>query len=158
MARSVKISKKFLIFLSTGLMLSWITGLTFFSMNRWLTVEGDFGPEKHPLQFSVLKTHGAAAFLMMIAFGYLYASHVSVGWPIKKMRIWGLLVVGAFVFLICSAYGLYYLGDEGFRQFVSYAHFSVGLSLPFLVIVHRFQGRKQRGKRGQKRRRELSEA
>jgi len=147
MAVSVKISRRFLMYLSTIFLVSWITGLLFFYLNGWVTVEGDFGPEKHPWQFGVLKIHGASAFFMMITFGYLIASHVSIGWHVKKLKTIGLTLVSATGFMIATAYGLYYLGDEGTREIVRYAHISVGSCLPLFFLAHILQAKQRRRRR-----------
>lgn len=152
MARSVKVPKALRRFLYGVFLLSWISGLTFFVLNRWVVVEGDFGPEKHPAQFWFLKAHGAAAFLMMIHFGYLLASHSVPSWAVKRSRPLGGLLVGAVGFLIVSAYFLYYIGDETWRTWVAYAHASVGVSLPFILAGHIWHARRQRRRAGRKRR------
>src|SRR4029079_10963143 len=80
--------------------------------------------------------HGASAMLMMIYFGYLLATHVSVGLRSKRNRVLGLTLVYAIGFMIVTAYGLYYLGSEGVRQVVSWAHTAVGFSLPLVLGLH----------------------
>ncbi len=144
MARSVRISYFFRKLLYMALTLSWSSGILFFVLNQWVRVAGDFGPEKHPLQMSILRLHGAGAFLMMVLFGYLVSNHIQVSWPLKKLHPFGLFLAGAICFLILSAYGLYYLGDPDLRTYLAYAHAAVGFSLPFVLAAHLIQGRKQR--------------
>ncbi|MEM7352010.1 MAG: hypothetical protein AAF657_14515 [Acidobacteriota bacterium] len=139
------------------LAISWLSGVSFFVLNTWVTIEGEFGPEKHPWQFGVLKTHGAAAFLMMIGFGFLLASHVPPGWRIRRMRPLGLVLVSAVALQIITAYLLYYLGDETFRQSSSYVHSFIGVSLPLVLLAHLRQGVRRRKPRGS-RRREVAES
>jgi hypothetical protein len=129
------------------LALSWLTGLAFFVLNRWITVEGEFGPEKHPAQAVFLKVHGAAAFAMMISYGYLLASHVPAGLRSRRQRTIGLTLVAAQGFMILSAYGLYYISGEQFREWVSYAHASVGFIFPALLAFHVISGAREK-KRG----------
>ena len=120
---------------------AWISGLAFFVLNNWITVEGEFGPEKHPWQFAVLRTHGAAAFLMMISFGYLLASHVPAGWRTGRVKKSGISLVASVAFMVLSAYILYYASDLDFRHYLVYAHVAVGFSLPFQVTLHIVQGK-----------------
>jgi hypothetical protein len=127
--------------------LSWLTGLTFFVMNRWITVEGEFGPEKHPAQAIFLKVHGAAAFAMMISYGYMLASHVPAGLRSRRQKIIGLSLVSAQGFMILTAYGLYYISGEEFREWVSYSHASVGFLFPALLGWHVISGIRQRKRR-----------
>lgn len=144
MATSLRIERAYRLALFAFLLASWTSGISFFVMDRWVSVEGEFGPQKHPWQFSVLKVHGAAAFSMMIAFGYLLASHVPAGLKTQRRRRSGLILVGAQGFMIFTAYLLYYLGDEVWRQSTSYAHAFVGFCFPFLLITHLMQGRRRR--------------
>jgi len=106
-------------------------------------VEGEFGLQKHPWQYNVLRVHGAAAFMMMIAYGFLLGSHVPSGWKQKRQRKTGLLLVFAQGFIIVSAYILYYAGDE-FRSVVSWAHASTGFVFPLLLAMHIRSGRQYR--------------
>ncbi len=129
------------------LLTSWSTGIAFFVLNRWFEVEGDFGLEKHPWQTNILKIHGGSAFLMMMAFGFLLSGHVTAGWKTKRLRIQGSTLVVAHGFLILSAYALYYAGGETFRRVVSYAHASVGVLYPCLLVWHLRAGRVRRRSR-----------
>ncbi len=124
--------------------LSWVSGVAFFVMNRWLTIEGEFGLEKHPAQATVLKLHAASAFLMMVSYGYLLATHVPAGYRSRRQRILGLGLVGAIGFLIVTAYGLYYVGGENFRSLIGYAHAAVGFVFPLLMAFHIITGKSRK--------------
>ena len=142
---TVKFPFKYKVLLFGVLALSWISGITFFILLRMVRVEGEFGPEQHPFQYPVLQIHGAAAFLMIISYGYLLASHVRVSWKTKKNRIFGISLVACHGWMIISGYVLYYLSGEGlaYKNLVSYAHFSIGFMYPFLLFCHMRKG--QRG-------------
>ncbi len=132
---SIKISWNNRIILFLFLSISWCSGLTFFILNTWVEVEGEFGVEKHPFQYPILKTHGASAFIMMIIFGFLIAAHIPAGLKQKRNKITGIILIIINVFMIITAYLLYYSGEE-YRSLVSYAHFIVGLFFPLLLIFH----------------------
>lgn len=127
--------------LYAAFLLSWCTGVAFFFMNGWVSVEGDFGPEKHPLQYPTLKVHGAAAFLMMMFYGSLLGSHVLVSWRTQRMRGLGLFMVFAVGFQVLTAWLLYYLSSEDARSWVAWGHFLMGVSLPLWLTVHIVVGR-----------------
>lgn len=116
--------------------ISWLTGTLFFILNRWVTVEGDFGPEKHPWQFPILMTHGASAFMMIFIFGVAVASHVSANWHIKAARRLSIFLVITMSFQIISAYLLYYLANETWREIIANMHAITGFLLPALLFVH----------------------
>jgi hypothetical protein len=148
MARiNLKIPWRYRGFLFGFLALSWLTGVTFFVMNRWVTFEGEFGPEKHPAQALFLKVHGAAAFAMMISYGYMLASHVPAGLRSRRQRFCGLALVAAQGFLILTAYGLYYVGGDDFHAFIGYAHASVGFVFPALLAWHVLTGIREKSRR-----------
>lgn len=122
------------------LLLSWLTGAGWYSLHRWVRIEGEFGEEHSPWEQTLLKVHGAAAMIMMIYFGYLLASHVPTGWRSRRNRTAGIALLGALGFMIVTAYGLYYAGGESFREYLSLAHLIVGLSLPLLIGWHVWVG------------------
>lgn len=139
-----KIPKKYKIILYTLLLISLISGSTFFIMFNWIEVEGDFGPQKHPWQYFFLQLHGAAAFLMMISFGFLLGTHVPAGWKTKKLRKTGITLVSSIIYLIISAYFLYYIAQEDFRKYLGWSHAIVGISLPFQIAFHLFLGHRKK--------------
>ena len=145
MARvTLKIPWRYRTLLFLAILLSWVTGVAFFSLNEWVEIEGKFGPEKHPAQAIFLKIHGASAFLMMIGYGYMLATHIPAGYRSKRQRILGLSLVAAQAFLIVTAYGLYYVGGAEFHALIGYAHAAVGFSFPFVLGVHIVTGRRHR--------------
>ena len=122
---------------------SWLTGVSFFALHRWFQMEGDFGPEKHPLEPWLIKAHGAGAFLSLIAFGYLMASHIPTGWKTKRSRKGGLTLVAVLSGMVITGYGLYYLGDEAWRSAAAWVHLALGFSFPFLLAAHIVSGRRR---------------
>ncbi len=124
-------------------LLSLSSGLGFYILNRWFQVEGDFGPEKHPWQATVLKIHGASAFLTLIGFGYLLASHIHVGWRSRRNRVLGITLVGTIIAQILTGYGLYYASTEQ-REVLATLHLYSGLSFPLVLIAHIIMARRTR--------------
>jgi hypothetical protein len=55
----------------------------------------------------VIQWDGAAAFIMMISYGFLLGTHVPAGLRSKRQRAVGLGLVAAQGALILTAYGLY---------------------------------------------------
>lgn len=123
---------------------SLITGCTFFVLNTWITIEGDFGPEKHPWQFFSLKLHAFSAFAMMLLYGAFLGSHVPLAWRSKHSRKSG-ISLGVFIGVqVLSAYGLYYLANEIARNLVAWTHLAIGMSLPIALFVHIKAAQKRR--------------
>lgn len=141
---NIRMRRHFRRWLYTLLVLSWCSGVIFFILSRWITVEGDFGPEKHPWQFPVLMLHGGAAFLIMVSYGSVLFSHVTATWRLKRLRGLGITLVVMLCFQIISAWFLYYLSSDLIRGYIAYVHAGVGVSFPLVLTVHIVQGLKDR--------------
>lgn len=125
-----------------NLALSFATGTGWFGIHRWFQTEGEFGPEKHPIEPWLIKIHGASAFLVLIGFGYLLASHVHVGWRTHRNRVLGVSTLTNVAVMILTGYLLYYAGSETFRQQVSWMHLILGLCLPAVLALHVLLGKR----------------
>ena len=136
MAATIKVPKKQQKILFSVLAIAWLSGISFFILNQWVMVEGEFGYEKHPMQFVSLQIHGFTAFLMIMIFGYLLASHVKHSWKVKPKSKFGIILLTMHGWLILTAYILYYWVGENNRVFVSYAHLIVGFCYPIILILH----------------------
>lgn len=123
------------VLLYSNLLLSLTTGLGWYVLNRWWQVEGEFGLEKHPWQPALLKVHGAAAFLALIGFGGLLASHISVGWRSKRNRLFGVLLLTDLLLQIVTGYALYY-APEAWHETVATLHLLAGVAFPVLLGLH----------------------
>lgn len=116
--------------------MAWCSGVSFFVMKTWLVVDGDFGPVKHPWQFPSLQVHGAAAFLMMITFGFILGAHVQYSWECHQHRKRGIAIIALNSSLMITAYLLYYIAQDDFRDVIEYIHLAIGFSLPLALIAH----------------------
>jgi MFS family permease len=125
------------------LTLSLCSGLIFFALNRWVEIEGEFGPQKHPLQAIFIRIHGAAAFLMLISFGTLLAAHIPYGWKSRRSRKSGIVIFSLVFLQILLGYLLYYLANEFIREYTGYVHIIFGLIIPLALYVHIRQRRKK---------------
>ncbi|MGB0637465.1 MAG: hypothetical protein ACPGN6_08670 [Gammaproteobacteria bacterium] len=132
------------VILFVGLTSSWCTGLAFYYMNNWVTVEGAFGPMKHPAQQFVIMGHGAAAFVMLMCFGVLVVNHLPSAWRLRRSRYLGITLTALFSFQIITAYILYYIAGEESRALISNLHVFSGASIPIVLIGHIIRGRIQR--------------
>lgn len=127
-----------------NLLLSLASGTSWFALHRWYRAEGEFGPEPSKLEPWLMKVHGASAFLAMIGFGYLLASHVHVGWRSRRNRAFGMSLVFLIAALAISGYLLYYSAGEVFRETVSWTHLALGLAFPGVLAGHVVAGRRRR--------------
>lgn len=131
-----KINTKSSYWLYSILTLSWLSGLTFFSLKTWFVMEGEYGAVTHPLQFTALQIHGASAFCFMLMVGFFLGAHVPHKWAlIGKNKIGSMLILVSF-FMVLSAYLLYYIAEDEVRFVLAYAHLAVGFLLPFTLLIH----------------------
>lgn len=147
---SRKITKKYRYLLYLALSLSVISGSGFWLLRNFGMTEGDFGPESHFLQYPFLQIHGFAAFVMLMALGAIFTSHIPKTWYQKIAKKSGIGMIVLTTFSILSAYSLYYLVGEDWHTLLGNAHAVVGLSLPAFLILHITMARKL-SKRKQKR-------
>ena len=124
------------------LAISWVSGISYYVLSRWLQIEGEFGPEKHPWQFPILKIHGAAAFLMLMAIGTLLTNHVPAAWRTQRSRKLGLTLATGVSLMAVSAWCLYYAANEQWRPLIGNVHALIGVSLPFVLALHIWNGRR----------------
>ncbi|HAI97886.1 MAG: hypothetical protein CL866_00480 [Cycloclasticus sp.] len=115
---------------------SWCSGLLFFVLSKWFRITGEYGLQQHPWQFPSIQIHGGTAFLAMICFGILLGTHIPSGWKNKKKRKSGIALIVVACFLIITAYLLYYIAQDNLREYIVYAHLTLGLAFPFVLIVH----------------------
>lgn len=137
----IKKSVKHSIYLFLGI--CWISGIAFFIFNNWINVEGEFGPEKHPLQYKVLITHGFSAFIMLMLLGSVFTNHIPMGWKTKRLRKAGIALTSFATIQIITALFLYYMTDD-YRNIVEYIHLICGSTLPVVLLIHIILGKRQK--------------
>ena len=116
----------------------WASGAAWVVAHFLLTKQGEYGPQKSPLEGWSLVVHGGAAMAALWTLGLLWAAHVQPGWSRRRGRWTGGVLLGAALVLSVTGYGLYYLGDEGLRDLTSWAHWLLGLAAPAAFLLHRF--------------------
>lgn len=88
---------------------------------------------------NLLMVHGGVAMLALMLLGALIPVHLLRAWRSGKNRVSGSIMAALNAALILSAFGLYYLGSESMRPFISWSHIAAGvvvsLSLPIHVIL-----------------------
>jgi hypothetical protein len=117
---------------------AWLSGAAWLAFHYFVRAEGQFGETPSPLEPWWLRLHGAAAFAALWAFGLLWGVHILNGWRLNRRRWSGAILFGASAFLVASGYLLYYAGSEGLRDWISVAHWGVGLAAPLAFVWHRF--------------------
>lgn len=120
------------IYLVTALLLG--SGLVWLLAHYALPLPEDAA--RHPAEPWAMRLHGAATLLGMAVFGGVWGNHVLGAWERERHRLSGGTMVGLWLGLALSGYGLYYLADEGWRELADWAHIALGLVLPLGLAVH----------------------
>jgi small-conductance mechanosensitive channel len=89
----------------------------------------------------LLTVHGGAAMVTLMLLGALGPMHVQRAWRAKTNLATGLASLTLYGLLIATAFGLYYLGSEAVRPWISYVHIAFGLAVPAVITAHVMVGR-----------------
>jgi hypothetical protein len=120
-------------------------GVLFGTGILWLVAdqlkEGASGDLWQQVASSALMLHGGTTMVALMFLGALVPSHIQRAWRAKKNRATGVVSVAVYALLILTAFGLYYLGSEAVRPWLSFIHATIGLTVPALLAAHIMVGR-----------------
>jgi cytochrome c biogenesis protein CcdA len=112
----------------------------------WLVADRqkDISPDEiwQQLAATMLMVHGGAAMITLLLLGALIPLHLLRSWRAGKNRISGSVMATLNAVLIVTAFGLYYLGSEVVRPWMSWIHIAAGISLSPFLPLHIFWGRR----------------
>jgi hypothetical protein len=128
------------VYVSFGLLIA--TGIFWLSLDTFVRVSGEFGPEHHPAEQWTLIAHGVIAYAFLIVAGAMVPVHITLGRNTRRNLKSGLTLAGTLLLLAATALGLYYLGDELARNWVSIVHWGVGLVAAPVLLIHALIGRR----------------
>lgn len=133
-----KIPLNYRLFLFTVILVAWLSGIGTYILQEWVRVDTELGLSNHPQQYNIRRIHGVSAFLMMIIYGYMLASHVPASWKQNRQRISGIILLSAQFILIASGYFIYYFAkiDDWVTSYIKNTHLIVGILFPTMLIAH----------------------
>jgi hypothetical protein len=120
----------------------FLTGAGWFAAD-WQK-EGANGETWQQAAAYLLMLHGGGAMVTLLLFGALIPIHILRSWRSGKNLVMGSVMITVNSVLIVTAFGLYYLGSETVRPWMSLVHLAFGAALPGLLAVHIYLGRHQR--------------
>ena len=91
----------------------------------------------------LLMVHGGTAMAALLLLGALIPVHMVRAWRRRKNRVSGSAMATFNAILIGTAFGLYYLGSETLRPWMSWIHIAAGFSLALLFPLHIYWGRRK---------------
>lgn len=95
----------------------------------------------------LLALHGLAAYLFLVVCGSFLPLHIRRALAARANRTSGLLTVAGVAVLAASGWGLYYFGDEAWREAARLVHDGLGFALPVGLLLHVMLGRRWRRRR-----------
>jgi hypothetical protein len=93
---------------------------------------------------NLLMVHGGLAMLALMLLGALIPLHLSRAWRMKRNRVSGSVMAAINAVLIATAFGLYYLGSDTLRPWISWIHIGTGTFLCLMFPLHIMLGRRAR--------------
>jgi cyanate permease len=102
------------------------------------------GERWQAISANLLMVHGGVAMMTLMLFGAMVPIHLLRAWRAKRNRWTGSVMAVLNAILIITAFGLYYLGGEEVRPWMSNIHLGAGFSLPLLLFIHILRGRRAR--------------
>lgn len=115
---------------------TWLTGVLWLIYHYFMVTEGRFGPVTHPLEPIWIRLHAAFSYGAVAILGLLWGIHIVRGWNVRWRRWSGGFVVGFFVVLTITGYGIYYPPSEELDPWISKAHWILGLAAIVAFFVH----------------------
>ncbi|WP_426410554.1 hypothetical protein [Bradyrhizobium ganzhouense] len=92
---------------------------------------------------NMLMIHGGVAMLALLLLGALIPVHLLRSWRSGKNVVSGSVMASFNAVLIATAFGLYYLGSEAVRPWMSWIHLGTGFSLALMLPLHIWLGRRE---------------
>jgi hypothetical protein len=128
---------------------AWVTGILWLVFHYFLTREGEFGVEQHPLEAWWLRLHGVCAFASLWLGGLLWATHMRPALTRPGRHRSGVLLLGMLAILAATGYLLYYAGDDRLLDAMRMAHWLTGIALALVLGIHVMRARaEKRARRG----------
>jgi len=97
---------------------------------------------------NLLMAHGGAAMVTLLLLGALFPIHIARAWRADLNRVSGAIMITFNVVLIVTAFGLYYLGSETLRPWISDLHIVAGIAFPPALAIHIWLGRRSKRQTG----------
>lgn len=114
----------------------WVTGVLYWTFDKYMLRRSDAGLSENPLQVWWLRLHAATAMGAVWVFGYLCAIHVQRNWTGGVRRNSGALLVGVFALLTLTGYLIYYVEADRPLATLLQAHWLLGLFAPLAFLLH----------------------
>ena len=114
----------------------WLSGALWLLYHYFFPLQTSFGAAPNPNEHWSLVAHGALAFASLWLMGFLWGTHVTRRWRLRRHRRTGGTLFAVMGLLIVSGYLLYYLSDDSWRSPTATVHWVIGLVMPLALLAH----------------------
>jgi hypothetical protein len=98
---------------------------------------GDTPAAARAVEVWSMKLHGGLAMAALVVVGMLLPVHVQPGLRAGEQVRSGIAMLALVALLVLTGYGLYYLGDELWREAARFAHLALGVAAAVWLPRHR---------------------
>lgn len=139
-------------------MLTGVTGLVYWWMDRFMEPVGEFAVINHPLQPWVLKAHIVVAPLLVFAVGVIWTSHIwkHVRTSVRRARKSGLVTLALIAPMVLSGYLIQAVTTPWLLTVLAWIHLVGGGAYLVLLAGHKVAVRASVPAAGSARRRRAS--
>lgn len=123
--------------------LIFVSGLGWLADHYLFAGSADFGDAHAAFEPWWLRLHGAAAMAGLVVLGSLLPGHITRAWRMRTNYRSGLLMLSLVVMLVVTGYGLYYVGEEETRPWISMVHWLAGVVVAAGLALHVRLGKRQ---------------
>ena len=119
------------------------TSVLLVSGSFWLLVHYVFGAGNqeiglpHWSESWLMRLHGLAAFVALIAVGAFLPLHVPRGWRARSQRGLEITMLACLALTVITAYCLYYFAPDWIRPSLGWLHTGLGCAWGATILVHR---------------------
>lgn len=127
---------------------AYVTGVAWIVLHYGIVGERALDDAWAAAQAWILRAHGAAAMLALVAAGSVLAIHVPSGWKLRQNVSSGIFMLALMGLLTLTGWLLYYASGESLRALSSWLHMAVGTAAPLALVWHlAHEKRRKRGNR-----------
>ena len=119
-----------------------LTGILWLLDHYLFAVPDEFGASHSPRAAWWLEIHGGAAMAFLVIVGTVLPIHARRAWHARLNHRSGVSVLSALSLLVLTGFGLYYVGSDLTRPWISLVHWVVGLIAVPTLILHTVFGKR----------------
>lgn len=110
-----------------------LTSIVYFIAKYFMIIEGDWGPQTHPLAIWFQKVHIISTPLLVFAVGSIFSNHIwkRIKSGYRPSRTSGIFLLVLFVLMSFTGYLIQILDSQLLREYSSYLH--LGTSFIWMI-------------------------